>query len=793
MRHRTTFVLLFLFVAGLAALWWVDRAKVPTREQQQELVNRLLPEIIDTPLEEIQRIAVVPSDPKQRGIVAARREGGRWQILEPIDAAADPNLVETLVRNLKDLRKSTDSGTIHGDPAPYGLDRPRATLSLFGRDPAAPIASLDLGKTSQDRMYVRPGGVTGIEVVDARLLGLVDQPVIAWRDRALFRVPSFRVASLAIQEAAPPRQVELIRRAEQKWQMTAPIETPADSDKVEGLVAELAALHVADGPEGFVADDVKDLAPYGLVDPWMTLTLTPFQGHGNPQVVKLGKEVPGRADHRYALRSDQNDVMSVSVKTLREAYPGPTALRSQKVTDLVSARVNRIRIDSTDRVFDLARAGDRWQLLRPSNEVADSASVQTLLAKLDELKTSEFLEPAAVSDARLDPPSFRVRVWQAEPGAAPPAPTASDAEPPGTPRVDLRFGRHDAVKKTVYGQVAGDPTVLALPDAILQALPRNEFAFRDLSVVTLDPASIERLTIEREETTVTVRAPGSGRAGLKWRMVEPTDAPADEQAVTTALLALANLRAASWEGSKVGDGRAYGLDAPKMRVRWTLHSNAPPRAGSAPTPTPPPAALPPRTLRLGKVKPGTNTVYANIEGEPGVFSVNPSVVVQLGAELHDRTVMSFPAAQAQRVILRWPARTLALRRRASLGRASDWEPEPGYDPSGFNIARFGAFVSQLSDVKTPLFLQYCGAFPARYGLESPRLVLEVWTTRAAEAKVLRIGTGPGESQAVATSATGLDGAAFVISTPEPWSLFLTAPRRLDDLPADPFAPPVARP
>jgi len=65
----------------------------------------------------------------------------------------------------------------------------------------------------------------------------------------------------------------------------------------------------------------------------------------------------------------------------------------------------------------------------------------------------------------------------------------------------------------VYGQVAGDPTVLALPEAILQALPRNEFAFRDLSVVTLDPASIERLTIEREETTVTVRAPGSGRAG----------------------------------------------------------------------------------------------------------------------------------------------------------------------------------------------------------------------------------------------------------------------------------------
>jgi len=96
-----------------------------------------------------------------------------------------------------------------------------------------------------------------------------------------------------------------------------------------------------------------------------------------PQVVKLGKEVLAGPTTVTPLRSDQNDVMSVSVKTLREAYPSPTALRSQKVTDLVSARVNRIRIDSTDRVFDLARAGDRWQLLRPSNEVADSASVQT--------------------------------------------------------------------------------------------------------------------------------------------------------------------------------------------------------------------------------------------------------------------------------------------------------------------------------------------------------------------------------------------------------------------------------
>ncbi|MCA1684841.1 MAG: hypothetical protein LC745_02410, partial [Planctomycetia bacterium] len=58
MRHRNTVVLLTLFTAGLVVLWWADYADVPTREKQQELLNRLLPELIDTPLNDVRRIEV---------------------------------------------------------------------------------------------------------------------------------------------------------------------------------------------------------------------------------------------------------------------------------------------------------------------------------------------------------------------------------------------------------------------------------------------------------------------------------------------------------------------------------------------------------------------------------------------------------------------------------------------------------------------------------------------------------------------------------------------------------------
>ncbi len=47
-----------------------------------------------------------------------------------MNAAADTTLVDTLIRNLKDLRKSAEAGVITGDPTPYGLDKPTATLTV---------------------------------------------------------------------------------------------------------------------------------------------------------------------------------------------------------------------------------------------------------------------------------------------------------------------------------------------------------------------------------------------------------------------------------------------------------------------------------------------------------------------------------------------------------------------------------------------------------------------------------------------------------------------------------------
>ncbi len=151
-------------------------------------------------------------------------------------------------------------------------------------------------------------------------------------------------------------------------------------------------------------------------------------------------------------------------------------------------------------------------------------------------------------------------------------------EPATPPRFDLAFGRSDALRKSVFGRVAGDKTVLAMPDTILADLPVNAFAFRDRSVVSFSPQDVTRLTVERGPSRLTLEAPEKTGPVNQWRIIAPSEARADTAAVTSMLVALGNLRADSWEAEHVGDGRAFGLHDPLLRVRWTLKSG--PTAGA---------------------------------------------------------------------------------------------------------------------------------------------------------------------------------------------------------------------
>jgi Domain of unknown function (DUF4340) len=788
---RPTFILLGLFFAGLLVLGWLEDSGVPTEAQRRGRLSRVLPDLIDVPEAAITHIEILRGG---ETLAFDRKGRDRWQMTRPLDVAADSTIVETLIGNLKNLRKSPDSGTISAPPESYGLAPPGAIVRLWGDAGSAtisqprPLAALEIGNTVRDQCFVRPVDTAGIEVVDKKLLSAASLAPYEWRQINLIPVPSFQISSLAIHRDALDLKAD--RGAGGRWHISVPVNVPANGAKIESAIAALSSIRVLDGKKGFTADNVTDFAPYGLDKPDATIELTSSSQPDSPIVLHVGKKVPDQADRVYVRRGDQDDVVCVSDRFLVEIPRDSIAFRSQHVTDIDPAAVTEIAIDAFKTTFRLERQGAGWVLKSPQAEKADSYNVQSLLNQLDGLQTSEFLNPARVIRPDLDPPLMTLKVWQsASRGPAPrPKQAEGSAAAAQVPAVSLLIGRHDRLKKSIYGRLEGDSIVLALPDTLLDFLPRNRLAYRDRGVLSINPATVTKLTLNREGTITVLEPDRSARAANHWQMVAPIAAPADVRAVTQLLALLSDLRAEEFTADAVGDGKIFGLDQPPLVVAWD--SEAPPgRTSNAESPAQKSttATSSGRRLRIGKPVPGKpGTFYAAVDAQQLVFTLGAPAVQAVLAEFHDTLVLSFPSDSIRRLVLRVPGRTLTLFRNPQPGGGpADWKPEPGTDTSGIDLSRFSDLVKQLAELRTSKFLQYNGPIPAATGLARPRLTVELGSDPDKPPHVLRIGETKG-GFVVAAAGTSDAGPVFLLPAAA-WNAFISVAGE-GELPASPFAP-----
>ncbi len=776
-------LLIVLFFGGLIAMWGLDLSGVRPTSELERSADRVLPGLIDTPEAELRRVEI---DRGTEHLAFERRgEGqGRWQMVQPKDVAAEPVRLDALVRNLKELRKHPDAGTIKGDADKYGLTTPAAKVRLYvgplgSAATERPAAELELGLSKDGRRYVRPAGAPGIEVVDARLLSAVDQPVDEWRQPNIMAVPTFQITSVRVirrdQPGRPARVIQARRSASGRWTLELPVEStaegpkrkplevPANGPKVESLLGALSSLRVAEAPKGYVADDVKDMARYGLEQPAISIELQ--SEHGGPMVLEIGKAVPDESERRYVRQGDQDDVLMVEGRALGEIPADATALRSQQVAEILPAAVTEFEI-GTNRgdVFKLRRDRGGWDLLSPRKERADAQAVQEFLAHIQEIQTSEFLEPKVVPNPMLDPPVMTLKVRQAAPGPRPSDSTDADS----ILALDLRLGNHDVLKKSIYARLEGDSVILALPDKILEVLPKNPLAFRDRTVVTDRPDRIKRLTIRRGGRVDELMPDSKGEPNA-WRMLRPVEARADTQTITQVLTMLCSLRAQDFAASTLAEATGAGLDTPMMQIDWESDGS--------------------HFLKIGAAVPRSATFYATSDGEPMVFTLPAQIVRALDAEYHDHRVMSFPPAGARRIVLHFFGRTVELRHRPPQARGQvEWVPESGSDVNGIDLSRVGSLLQTLSQLQTRKFIQYDGELPADTGLLRPRLTVEVVVGGEPDAKrVLRIGDNAGDGTVCAALGTGPTAPAFLLPGP-PWNELIRSGERLPDLPDDLFAP-----
>ena len=781
MKTRGPYALLALFFAGLVGLWVADTARIPTRADRDRARNRVLADLVDIRPDDLRKIEILGGE---KPLVFERRDGNLWQMTAPIDVAADPSKVETLAFNLKSLARRPDAATIQGKPEEFGLGPDSKVIRLWGRATDGPIASLDLGKTSLDRRYVRVTGQEGIEVVDAQSLELADVPPIRWRDRELFRVPSFEVD--AVKLSRPGHDLEL-RRKSDGWRITAPIKALAQEAKADGLVADLGALRITDDAR-FVLDDAKtaDLERFGLKPPTLTITVEAGRvNHDRPeQVLHVGNAVEGQPGLVYAVRGGQDDLVILEGRTLAGLGSNPNAFRSPKVADIHPNRVARIQVEADGKEFEIVRSGNDWAITKPELARADRPAVQNLLKQLGQLQTEIYLTPASMPDSGVDKPLILLKLWEAGDARAP---ASASAEPDFA----INIGRRDAGKKTLYAQTVGDSTILGLPDSALEFLPRSVLNFRDHLVLALRVERIERLTLAGSGKKVALNAPvlqiDPFKTGpLGWWMVEPIIAPADSESMGRLLKLLAGLRAETFVADRPDDLAKFGLKDPPLTLTWSAFAD-PPSDPTGPRTTPAPPKLEDFALRIGSPVPNKpSSRYAKLDEGPIVFTVAGDALATLGAEFRDHHALTFDPAHVRKVRLDWRDRGLTLVNRPG-PNGPGWAIEGPVEAGGLRPELAPSLIRAASSLMTTRFLQYDGPIPSPTGLEPAVLTIRFEFDDATAPRILKVGQPSAKGEVFASTASGSTGPVF-LAPDAPFKDWIRPFRQPGDLPDNVFVP-----
>src|ERR1051325_6977876 len=113
----------------------------------------------------------------------------------------------------------------------------------------------------------------------------------------ILSVADDQIKEIRIEKAgAPP--VVLARNDAKKWQITAPKPLPADQDAAGQVASTLASLN----SDKLIEENAADLAPYGLNNPSMNVTVLRKDGKSDPLLV--GDETPTGSGAYVKLAND---------------------------------------------------------------------------------------------------------------------------------------------------------------------------------------------------------------------------------------------------------------------------------------------------------------------------------------------------------------------------------------------------------------------------------------------------------------------------------------------------------
>ena len=247
----------------------------------------------------------MPGAPKD--LIVERTAEEWWELRQPVQMTASLDRVKRLLGRVSALKAQSFLEIEQADLAKYGLDKPRAdiTIEFASREPMRVLVGADAPSDNkyEELAYVMIAGDSTVYVARKGLLEEFGQDPSELRNRKVVKLKEEDVVAvdawLRAEEKGDPEGSASVRYAAEVWVWKDGVPVPGSTP--ERVAQRLAELDV----DAFVDDKPKAMAEYGLDNPLARVSLQDKDG-GEKVVLIGGKGEPlvdpegNSRDRRYA-------------------------------------------------------------------------------------------------------------------------------------------------------------------------------------------------------------------------------------------------------------------------------------------------------------------------------------------------------------------------------------------------------------------------------------------------------------------------------------------------------------
>ena len=430
-----------------------------------------------------------------------------------------------------------------------------------------------------------------------------------------------------------------LKRNGEAWQLTTPLDWPANSATVSRIVNELQFL---DHETAFAVADLKangqSLADYGLENPKVTVEFS-NASVTNPEAtpiktkLQLG-DITKIGNRLYVLSPDGKRIHVVSRALADSLAVTLDKLRADSLLTIPGFEARALRIQSTTSVA-LHRDDQRWTFDTPIVARASKSAIDLALNELGALRAKAFITENLPSTLPAAAPAYRITVEGNNRRE-----TLLLGQPVAAPVSSPNVSTGSSVD--YYAQLEGRAALFTValpvgPKSLKETLDKAQESLRDKRVLDFEPGLVTAISLRAPNTpgqpTLTLQrleAAANSADTAAWQIIrrDPADSapqplPADRAAVQRLLEQLRLLGAESFtsDAPTAADLERLGFARPEREIVLTLAKPPGLTANSAA-----PAAPSTLTLRLGLNSERDNFAYANVVGAAFVYAVNPDIL-----------------------------------------------------------------------------------------------------------------------------------------------------------------------